>query len=110
VAELFFCCERPYCTDPYSLYNSTDLARKLRQFWAHFSRKIVCCFWAIRNSPYNRLLALFRGVAISGRVVQQYGFGTKIEAKFSGAVLVLWGIFLGWKCVFVAVLYFPKAE
>jgi hypothetical protein len=29
---------------------------------------------------------------------------------FGGTVLVLRGIFLGWKCVFAAVLYFPEAE
>jgi hypothetical protein len=43
-------------------------------------------------------------------VIQQYEFGTKIKAEFNGTVLVLWGIFLGWKCVFVVVLYFPEAE
>jgi hypothetical protein len=38
VAEIFFCCGRPYCTDLYSPNNSTDLAQKSRQFWARFSR------------------------------------------------------------------------
>jgi hypothetical protein len=39
---------------------STDLAQKSRQFLAQFSRQIsdfCCCFWAVRNSPYNTLLA-----------------------------------------------------
>jgi hypothetical protein len=25
--KIFFCCGRPYCTDPYSPYSPTDLAR-----------------------------------------------------------------------------------
>jgi hypothetical protein len=87
-AELIFCCCRSYCTDPYSPYSKRKGNRNRGGDWHEFRG------WFVDVDSYRTVhtagcLHDFRGVAISGRTLQQYGLGTDYEADFGGTVWVL---------------------
>jgi hypothetical protein len=89
VAELFFCCGRSYCTDPYSPYNSMDLAWKSRQFWACFFEDFRFCLLFLGRTEQSVQLTVGTDFEVHGRSYNSTDLAQKIEAEFSGTVLVL---------------------
>jgi hypothetical protein len=88
--ESFFCYGRSYCTDLYSLYNSTDLVQKSRQLWAQILRQISdFCSLFLGHTKQSVQLTFGTKIEVQKKVVQQYGLGTKNEAEYSGTVLLL---------------------
>jgi hypothetical protein len=90
LAELFFCCGRPYCTDPYSPYSTVRIWHKNRGSFGHGFRGRFQILFVV-SGPYGtvRTTDCWHRNRGTEEVVQQYGFGTKNEAEFSGTVLVL---------------------
>ena len=95
------------CTVP-TVY--TNLARKSRQFLAWFLRQFLDFRWLFLGCTEQSVQWTGHGKQGTEEAGQRYDFGTKNEADFCGTDLVLWGIFLGWKCCFAADMYFPEAE
>jgi hypothetical protein len=92
-AELFFCCGRPYCTDPYSPYNFIQLYGFGTEIEAVLGTifKVDFRILFVVSGPYGtvRTTDCWHENRGTEEVVQQYGFGTENEVEFGGTVLVL---------------------
>jgi hypothetical protein len=95
LAEIFFCCGRTYCTDPYNLYKSIQsiqsygFGTKIEKVWAQILRQIsvFCSLFLGRTEQFVQLTMGMENEAEVAR--QQYSFGTKNKVDFYGTNLVL---------------------
>jgi hypothetical protein len=90
-AELFFCCERSYSTDPYSLYNyvqsvkpygfGTKIEAVLGMIFEVYFRFLFVVSGSYRTI---RTINCWHGKRGTEEAVQQYEFGTFFEIEFLG--------------------------
>jgi hypothetical protein len=89
-AEIFFCCGRSYCTDPYDSVQTYRFGKEIKVIFGTIFAVVFRLSVAVFG-PYRTVRSCDCGHEKQGmkEVGQRYGFGTKNEADLCGTDLVL---------------------
>jgi hypothetical protein len=89
LAEIFFCCGRPYCTDPYSPVQPYRFGTKIEEI-SGMDFEADFCFCSLFLGRTEQSVQLTVGTENKVEEAgQRYGFGMENEADFCGTDLVL---------------------